>query len=367
MHNIGLLLIGLVLLFIGGDMLVRGASRLALALGISRVVVGLSLVAFGTSAPEMAVSLFASYRGQPGIAVGNVVGSNIVNILLILGVSAIVAPLAVSKRIIRIEVPLMFACSLLFLLLGYDGYLSRLDGLILVTIFACYLFWMARTAKRDTALEKELPLAGEQIAPSARSYLYLTGLVLTGLVGLLAGSHWLVEGAVALARSIGVSDLIIGLTIVAVGTSLPELATSVVASLRGERDISVGNVVGSSIFNILSILGFSTVVSPAGLEVAPAVVRFDAPVMVAVSLACFPVFFNGFQIKRWEGALFVAYYMFYVGYLILHASRHDALDEYTFAMRWFVLPFVMLTLTTTLFLAWRKQVWLPRRAARERG
>lgn len=367
MGNIGLLLVGLILLFIGGDMLVRGASRLALALGIPRVVVGLSLVAFGTSAPEMAVSLFASYRGQPGIAVGNVVGSNIVNILLILGVSAIVAPLTVSKRIIRIEVPLMIACSLLFLLLGYDGHLSRLDGLMLVTVFASYLFWMARTAKQDTTLEKELPLAGEQIALSARSYLYLTGLVLIGLVGLLAGSHWLVEGAVALAQMMGVSDLIIGLTIVAVGTSLPEMATSVVASLRGERDISVGNVVGSSIFNILSILGFSAVVSPAGLAVAPAVVRFDALVMVAVSLACFPVFFSGFQIKRWEGALFVAYYMFYIGYLILHASRHDTLDEYTFVMRWFVLPFVVLTLTTTLFLAWRKQVWLLRREARKKG
>ncbi len=367
MEKLGLLVAGLAVLLVGGEWLVRGASRLALLLGIPRVVIGLSLVAFGTSAPEIAVSVLSSYRGQPDIAVGNVVGSNIVNVLLILGLSAVAAPLAVSKRVFRIEVPLMIGTALLFMVLGKDGHLSRADGFLLTGIFLVYLVWMARTARQDPTLEKELPDGDGSVAPGWRGYVRLAGLIVAGLAGLVLGSRWMVDGAVALARILGVSELIIGLTIVAVGTSLPELATSVIASVRGERDIAVGNVVGSNIFNILLVLGFSTVVSPSGLEVAQAVVRFDAPVMVAVSLACLPVFFNGFEIKRWEGTLFVAYYVFYVVYLILHASEHDALDEYTLVMRWFVLPFVALTLVTVLLVAWHRQVWLPRRSVKEGG
>lgn len=364
MEKVALLVIGLTLLLVGGEWLVRGASRLALALGIPRVVIGLSLVAFGTSAPELAVSVLSSYKGQSGIAVGNVVGSNIVNVLLILGLSAVAAPLAVSKRLVRIEVPLMIATALLFFAIAYDGHLSRGDGALLAIIFLSYIVWMGRTARQDSSIEieEEVPL-GSGTSLKLLGYLKLISLVVAGLVGLVLGSNWLIEGAVAIARMLGVSELVIGLTLVAAGTSLPELVTSVIASLRGERDIAVGNVVGSNIFNILSVLGFSTVVSPNGLEVAAAVIRFDAPVMIGVSLACFPIFFNDFQIKRWEGAVFVTFYVFYVVYLILHASQHDALDEYTFAMRWFVLPILAVMLVGLLLHAWRKQVLLPRRAA----
>jgi len=358
-----LILPGLLLLIGGGEWLVRGASRLASLLGVPPVVIGLSVVAFGTSAPELAVSVLSAYRGQPDIAVGNVVGSNIVNILLILGLSAVVAPLAVSARLIK-EVPMMIGTALLFFALAYDGKLTRLDGVILVGIFAAYLAWMARTARSETLLETELDEASV-LPRTGWTYLKLVALVVVGLTGLALGSEWLIQGAVAAARALGVSELVIGLTSVAIGTSLPELATSVIASLRGERDISVGNVVGSNIFNILSVLGFSSLVAPDGMTVAPAVLRFDALVMIGVSLACFPVFFNGFQIKRWEGALFVGYYIAYTVYLILYSSHHDALDEYTLAMGYFVLPLTGTALVLTLIFALNRQYLKPRRLLRK--
>ncbi len=358
MNEAWLILPGLALLVAGGEWLVRGASRLAAALGVPPIVIGLSVVAFGTSAPELAVSILSAFKGQADIAVGNVVGSNIVNILLILGLSAVVAPLTVHLRLIKFEVPMMIAVSLLFLGLGHDGLLSRMDGLALVAIFGGYLYWMARTAREEPELEVELE-EYEQLAivekPSVKAFLMIALLVLAGLVGLIVGSEWLIRGAVSLARELGVSELVIGLTIVAAGTSLPELATSVIASLRGERDISVGNVVGSNIFNILSVLGISTVVSPHGLRVAPAVLNFDGWVMLAVAVACFPVFFNGFEIKRWEGALFVGYYLAYVAYLVLKATEHDTLPLFSTIMMSFVLPITALTLLLSLGFAWRRQ------------
>jgi len=356
-----LIVVGLALLLLGGEWLVRGASRLAVALGVPRLIIGLTLVAFGTSAPELAVSVLAGYRGQANISVGNVVGSNIVNVLLILGLSALAAPLSVNSRLIRTEVPIMIAVALLFYLLGQDGALTRGDGLLLAALLGMYLLWMARVARKDAP--DFIPADGSDTARGAWFYVKCAGLVIGGLVGLAVGSDWLIRGAVALARALGASDLVIGLTLVAVGTSLPEMATSIIASIRGEREISVGNVVGSNIFNILSVLGISALVAPTGLVVASAVIRFDALVMIAVSLACFPVFFSDFQIKRWEGAFFTSYYLFYVVYLILHASNHHILEEYTFAMRWFVLPFAVLTLVTVLIRAWHKQVWLTRQAA----
>lgn len=356
MDKIWLIVPGLVLLVGGGEWLVRGASRLASALGVAPVIIGLSVVAFGTSMPELAVSLLSAYRGQPDIAVGNVVGSNIVNILLILGLSAVVAPLAVSLRLIKIEVPMMIGTAVLFMLLSLDGSLTRWDGLLLVSVFLAYLAWMVRTAHQEPELEAELEEV-EELAKAPTTpveYVKLAMLIILGLGGLVLGSEWLIQGAVSLARAFGVSELVIGLTIVAVGTSLPELATSVIASFRGEREISVGNVVGSNIFNILGVLGFSSLLASSPVKVAHSVLYFDGPVMIAVSLACFPVFFNGFRILRWEGAVFVFYYITYVAYLILQASAHDALGIYRFVMGWFVLPLTALTLTVSAFFAWRQ-------------
>lgn len=355
MDKVWLLLPGLALLILGGEWLVRGASRLALALNIPKVIIGLTVVAFGTSAPELAVSVLSSYQGLPDISVGNVVGSNIVNILLILGLSAVVAPLRVSQRLVRTEVPLMIATALLFLALAYDGRLARGEGLLLLVAFTAYLIWMAHAARQDSSLKESLSVENVPVPHGVVGYLRPVVLIVAGLAGLAAGSNWLIAGAVALTRAMGISELVVGLTVVAIGTSLPELVTSVVASLRNERDISVGNVVGSNIFNILLIIGASAAIAPSGLSVAPGVLRFDAPVMIAVSLACLPIFFTDFQIKRWEGALFMAYYLFYVVYLFLHASEHGTLDEFTFAMRWFVLPFTVLALVTTFLVAWRRQ------------
>jgi cation:H+ antiporter len=357
-----LILPGLVLLIAGGEWLVRGASRLAAALGVSPIVIGLSVVAFGTSAPELAVSVLSAFKGQPDIAVGNVVGSNIVNMLLILGLSAVVSPLAIHLRLIKFEVPFMIFVSLLFLGLCYDGRLSRMDGVVLVVIFAGYLYWMGRTARKEPEMQEELKEELQEYEqfvriakPSVGAFAMMGLLIVGGLAGLVLGSEWLIRGAVSLARALGVSELVIGLTIVAAGTSLPELATSVIASLRGERDISVGNVVGSNIFNILSVLGISTVVSPQGLSVAPAVLHFDGWVMLAVAVACLPVFFNGFEINRWEGALFVGYYIAYVTYLVLKATEHDALPLYSGAMLVFVLPITGVTLLVSAGFAWRRQ------------
>ncbi|MCS7065308.1 MAG: calcium/sodium antiporter [Fimbriimonadales bacterium] len=358
MSEAWLILPGLALLVAGGEWLVRGASRLAAVLGVPAIVIGLSVVAFGTSAPELAVSMLSAFKGQADIAVGNVVGSNIVNILLILGLSAVVAPLTVHIRLIKFEVPFMIFVSALFLLLSHDGALSRLDGLLLVTIFGGYLYWMARTAREEPELEAELE-EYEQLTvlvkPSPKAFLMIALLIVGGIGGLVLGSEWLIRGAVSLARALGVSELVIGLTIVAAGTSLPELATSVIASLRGERDISVGNVVGSNIFNILSVLGISTAVSPHGLSVAPAVLSFDGWVMLAVAVACFPVFFNGFEIKRWEGIFFVLYYVAYVSYLVLRATEHDALPFFSEIMLSFFLPITAITLLVSLAFAWRRQ------------
>ncbi len=362
MSEVLLILPGLVLLIAGGEWLVRGASRLAAALGVSPIVIGLSVVAFGTSAPELAVSTLSAFKGQPDIAVGNVVGSNIVNILLILGLSAVVSPLAIHLRLIKFEVPFMIFVSLLFLGLCYDGKLSRLDGVVLVVIFVGYLYWMGRTAREEPEMQEELKEELQEYEqfvriakPSVGAFAMMGLLIVGGLAGLVLGSEWLIRGAVSLARALGVSELVIGLTIVAAGTSLPELATSVIASLRGERDISVGNVVGSNIFNILSVLGISTVVSPQGLSVAPAVLHFDGWVMLAVAIACLPVFFNGFEINRWEGALFVGYYIAYVTYLVLKATEHDALPLYSGAMLVFVLPITGVTLLVSAGFAWRRQ------------
>jgi cation:H+ antiporter len=322
MENI-LLIIGLVLLVIGADALVRGASKLAAAIGISPLVIGLTVVAFGTSAPEMAVSTVSGLNGQANIALGNVVGSNTFNILFILGLSALVTPLVVAQKLVKIDVPLMIAVSLLAYLFALNGVISRPEGLLLFSGIIAYTVFLIRQSHRENQVI-QAEYAREYGAKEPLSLNVLVKnimLILAGLGLLVLGSKWLVDGAVAIAQRLGVSELVIGLTIVAAGTSLPELATSVVASIRGERDIAVGNVVGSNLFNLMAVLGLAGLVSPSGIAVSAQALRVDMPVMIAAAGFCLPVFFSGSRISRREGALFLGGYMVYTAYLVLTAIR----------------------------------------------
>jgi len=344
-------LLGLTALIIGAELLVRGASRLALSFGISPLVVGLTVVAFGTSSPELAISVQSAWSGQADIALGNVIGSNIFNVLFILGLSALITPLVVHQQLIRREVPLMIGVSVLLWLLATNGVISRWEGMLLAALLGAYVIFAIRQSRRETA-SVESEYADALPAGSAawdRHWSVQLLLVVAGLILLVLGSRWLVGAAVEFARALGVSELIIGLTLIAAGTSLPEVATSVMAAIRGERDIAVGNVVGSNLFNILGVLGISAAVAPASITVAPSALTFDLPVMIAVAVVCLPIFFTGNLIARWEGGLFFGYYLAYTGYLILMATEHDLLSGYSWIMGAFVLP---LTAVTLVVVAW---------------
>jgi cation:H+ antiporter len=354
---------GIAALIAGANLLVRGASSLAAAMAVPPLVVGLTVVAFGTSSPELAVSVQSARSGLTDIAVGNAVGSNIFNVLFILGLSSLIAPLPVAEQIVRKEVPLSIAASVLLLLLAVDGHIGRIEGAVLslgVVAYTAYLVAQARREGEPTSPDYQREF-GDAAARRARHRLLQIGFVIGGLALLVVGSDWIVEGAVRAARLLGLSEVVVGLTIVAAGTSLPEVAASVVAALKGERDIAVGNVVGSNIFNILAVLGLSSLVAPAGLSVPPSVASFDIPVMIATMVACLPIFLSGNRIARWEGALFLAYYVCYTTYLVLAATRQDALPAFNMAMLFFALPLTAVTLLIGLYRS------LASRRARLRG
>jgi cation:H+ antiporter len=335
---------GLVLLTVGAEFLVRGASRLAAIAGISPLVVGLTVVAYGTSSPEMAVSVESAYSGRGDIALGNVVGSNIFNVLFILGICALILPLRVAQQLIWLDVPLMVGVSALLLVMGIDGTISHIDAVILLGGAILYTVFAIKQGRKESAAVEQQYSAEFGNHAQASSWPVQLLLIGVGLGMLVLGARWLIDGAVQIAKLIGVSELVIGLTIVAAGTSLPEAATSVIASIRGERDIAVGNVVGSNIFNILAVLGLSSIASPRGIDVAPAALTFDVPVMVAAALACAPIFFTGHLIARWEGGVFLLYYSAYTAYLILEAQTHDSLPAFSAIMLEFIMPLTLLTL-----------------------
>jgi len=349
--NILLFIAGLIGLIAGAELLVRGASKLALSFGISPLVVGLTIVAFGTSSPEMAVSTGAALQGQTDLALGNVVGSNIFNVLFILGISALITPLVVNIQLIRQEVPIMIGASIILLLLCLDGRIGLLDGLLLCGLMMAYtVFLIVQSRRQNQAAQDEYAAEVQPAASGAWDAKLPVQLVLiaVGLGLLVAGSEALVTASIAFAKALGVSDLVIGLTIVAAGTSMPEVATSIMAAVKGERDIAVGNVVGSCTFNILGCLGLAAVVSPAGLAVPSSLLALDMWVMLATALACLPVFLTGREIARWEGGIFLGYYIVYVAWLILAAQQHAALGTFSAVLMGFIAPLTVVTLVAVM-------------------
>ena len=342
---------GLVLLVAGAEGLVRGASRIALSVGISPLVVGLTVVAFGTSSPEMAVSVSAVRDGASDIAIGNVVGSNIFNILLIVGACALVMPLVISWRLVRLEVPMMIGISILLWLFILDGEIARWEAAILFAGVIGYTVWAIRASRKESAAALEMSAPGAE-PPEVPSPWYVNvGYIVGGLVFLVVGSNWMVDSAVEIAEGFGLSELVIGLTIVAAGTSLPELATSVLATIKGERDIAVGNVVGSNIFNILGVLGLSGLVGKTELQASSFVQDVDVPVMVLVAAICLPVFFSGRNLMhRYEGFGFVVAYAIYVTYLVWKSSDAGAPGWYADIVWFAVVPLAVVVVLVT---AWR--------------
>jgi cation:H+ antiporter len=350
------LLIGLGCLVLGAEVLVKGAAAIASRLGIAPVIIGLTVVAFGTSAPELSVSIGASLGGNADVALGNVVGSNIGNILLILGASAVVGGLVVDQRIIRLDIPLLIGASLLTSVLALDGEIGRLDGVVLFAGIVAYTTWLARSAREERSeVIEEYEEAVEAIEGAAveRPVAVQIAYVLVGLGVLVLGSQLLVGSATDIAEELGVSDLVIGLTVVAIGTSLPELATSLLAALRGQRDIAVGNVVGSNMFNLLCVLGATGAISSDAIPVSDDSLRIDLPVMLAATIALLPMVWSGFHIARWEGFVLLGFYGTYVAFLVLDASDHSAAGPVGTAAL-IVAPLVPLGVSVTGVQAWRR-------------
>ncbi len=351
-----LFLIGLALIIGGAELLVRGAIGLSKTLGIPPLIVGLTVVAFGTASPELAVCIDAARNGHSDISVGNIVGSNILNVLLILGLAAIVRPLAVAQQLVRLDVPIMIGASGLLMLVVLDRTIGMMDGVLFCALLVGYLILVVRISQKESReVQKEYE---NQYSPDARPGILRTLIDLAtigiGLTLLLTGTPRFVQGAVAIAQVLGLSEHVISLTIVSVGTSLPELATSVLASIRGQRDIAVGNVVGSNIFNIFAVLGISTLVA-GGYTVSPAAIHVDIPVMIAAAFLCLPVFLTRNVISRGEGLLFVGYYVAYAAYLLLSVTDHGLLPIYRTVLIYVVIPLTLIPVLIGLLRAMKRR------------
>jgi cation:H+ antiporter len=349
--DIVLVVAGILLLVAGGEALVRGASTFAARAGISTLVIGLVVVSAATSAPELAVTVGAVLSGEPGLAIGNVVGSNIANILLILGISAIVSPLIIKRQLVRFDIPVMLGLSVLLVVVSLDGQIGLVDGVLLLSGLVFHAVMSIVMGRREvvesTTPPDTMPLNSTPVP------LWLAGVLLLSGIGLLVlGAQLLVTGAVNIATGLGISSLVVGLTVVAIGTSLPELATSLIALRRGERDMAVGNIVGSNIFNIGLVLGLPAILFGEGIPVPLPAIAIDLPLMLAAAVALLPIVFTGFIVSRWEGTAFVLLYIAYTLYVVLASTQHDAADGFTTIMLWFVLPLVAVTLIAVTSFEW---------------
>ena len=339
------ILLGIVLLFGGGELFVAGSSALALLLGIPQIVIGLTVVSLGTSAPELFVSLISTFQDGDAIAVSNVVSSNIFNLMVVLGLSALVVPLRVKSRLVRRDVPLLLGVSMAVWGMASGGRLTWQAGLALLVGTAINLIWEMNTATKYPGEEGDFDEA-DRATPAVAAAKLAGGMVL-----LVVGSQVLVKGATAAAIGLGVTETVIGLTIVSAGTSMPELVTSLVAAYRGKADLAIGNVVGSNLLNQLLILGVCGVFSGEGLLVDPVVISRDLPVMVLTTLALLPILWTRGVVTRLEGGILVSLYVLYLAEQVLSETLTTAQDEFRFVVLVVVLPLVL------VFLVWQMLRW----------
>jgi len=321
MLEFGVFVIGLLAVIGGAELVVRGGTRIAARFGISPMVIGVTIVAIGTSTPELAIGIDAALRDSGSLAVGNIAGTNTLNLLLILGLVALLQPLTLRSQTLLLDLPMIVGAAVLLLLLAADGLLTRLDGGILILLGLVYTAFIVRAVRRETVAvrtefareygtpKRELAFTGQLVRDSVW--------LIAGIAVIVVGADWLVDGAVEMARGFGVSETFIGLTIVAIGTSAPELVTAMVATLHKERDIAVGNLLGSSVYNIVFILGATALVPPDGVSIDAPLIAIDIPVMLGAAIACVPVFLTGRRIHRLEGAAFIAAYLIYLAYLLI--------------------------------------------------
>ncbi|MGW8464746.1 calcium/sodium antiporter [Pseudomonas sp. CLCA07] len=343
------LLSGLVLLIAGAELMVRAAVRLAARWHVRPLIIGLTIVALGSSAPQMAVSLQATLAENADIAVGSVIGSSIFNILVTLGLSALIIPLRVSRQLVRLDIPLMIGASLLVFVLAWNEELTRTDGVILLAALALYLGLLLRQSQHSAR-----PLSSDPLSRPPPWFVSLL-MIVAGLAMLIYAGHLLLGAAVEVATDLGLSERIIGLTIVAVSTSLPELATSLIAALRGEREIAVGNVIGSNLFNLLGVLGVTALIAPSPLSVSPNALDFDLPVMLGVAVFCLPLFYTGYRVTRAEGLLCLGLYLAYGLHVVSFTTGMPLAAKLEHLMLFFVLPTLVAFLLFTSLLAWRRQ------------
>ena len=346
--NLLQLLCGLALLVAGAELLVRCAVRMAANLKVRPLLIGLTLVAVGSSAPQLTVSLQAALNDTADIAVGSVIGSNIFNILVTLGLSALIIPLRVSRQLVRLDIPLMILASGLVFALALNKQLDRLDGVVLLGGLLVYLALLLRQSRHSGHHHPRHDLP-------RTSWLHNLVLMLAALLLLGLAGHLLLGAAVTLATELGLSERIIGLTIIAVSTSLPQLATSLIAAFRGQREIAVGNVIGSNVFNLLGVLGLTALVAPAPLSVSPNALAFDLPVMLGVAALCLPVFYTGYRVTRGEGLLFLGLYLAYGLHVVSFTTGMPLSGKLEHLMLFFVLPALLLFLLLSTLRAWRRQ------------
>lgn len=335
--------LGLVGLLVGGHFVVDAASKIGSRFGLTPMVIGLTIVAAGTSAPELAVVSQAIAANDTELAVGSIIGSNIANILLVLGLAASFGTIHVTSRIVRVDIPIMISASALVLVMSLDGKLTRPDGIVLFAILVGFVIWTLKAAPRETPSGQANSTKADRSPVRTFSWARQITALTFGIASLSIAARFVVSGAEGIAQALGVPELIIGLTVVAIGTSAPEIVTTVIAALQGRRELAVGNAVGSNIFNLLLVFGATSTLAPNGISIGEDAVQLDLPIMLAAAIACLPIVFWDHKLDRWEGSVFVAYYGAYVTFLVLDGTGHRASNPFAFIMMAFVLPLTALT------------------------